>query len=602
MSELESASTVNAADDDDAWTGSALAVPEGLSKNAAKRARTKARKAANLAAARKAAELYVQEKGLSFQAAEPAGAAAARGLGGKTGRARAFAANGQDVEAARAEVMETASREGPHPVVAYVEALEGDLRIKALPHLAHRRAIVADCHGTMEVTTVDGERTTTLHDADIGKEEGWRVVVDAPDDPTDMETASLRNRNLFAFDAPALVAVPRLATLLSLDASRNCMSALPGLAALPCLRILDIDRNWFEYLPESLPPRLVTLSAQHNCLLGSAAALRLKSLARLERLESLDVRFNKLANTEALYDEAASTLGVAVSIEMTVTVRRDGSSPPGAYEGFSPAQRDALQLRAQLEPWNTTHLRRRITSDFGRDQSDPATCGRSAVMEAVLSCYADEGLCDASGRASRKTVYVEGAEVPEPLRLLLLEELRAWRADQKPGSRERPTIKAKAYTILTSPAQFQAGSTKALRAVAKLRRHARLWELAVEAMKGVDPAFAAAFTALAVTSQFVGSPHIDKRNVGPFYGLALGDFADGPAKTGGICVEASARIVCYVDTANRLGKIDGRNPHWVAPYDAGRERFSLIYYQTAGPREPPGPCVFSVPRERRALT
>jgi hypothetical protein len=181
--------------------------------------------------------------------------------------------------------------------------------------------------------------------------------------------------------------------------------------------------------------------------------------------------------------------------------------------------------------------------------------------------------------------------------------------------------------ILTSPAELQRNghSAKALKAVAKLQTHARLWELAVRALRRVDPSFADSFTALAVTSQFEGSPHIDKRNVGPFYGLALGDFA---AKTdsendddddddeagqqggrggeggggggrgvggmvGGICVEATARVVAYVDTANRLGKIDGRYPHWVAPYDAENdERFSLIYYKTAGAFEPAGPAVF----------
>ena len=59
-------------------------------------------------------------------------------------------------------------------------------------------------------------------------------------------------------------------------------------------------------------------------------------------------------------------------------------------------------------------------------------------------------------------------------------------------------------------------------------------------MTSVDPTFAQKYTALAVTHGFHGSPHIDKQNVGPFYGLALGDFEDG---TGGIRVECSARVV-----------------------------------------------------------
>ena len=41
-----------------------------------------------------------------------------------------------------------------------------------------------------------------------------------------------------------------------------------------------------------------------------------------------------------------------------------------------------------------------------------------------------------------------------------------------------------------------------------------------------------------------------------------------------------------VDTRHRLGKVDGRYPHWVAPYDPGAERYSLIYYQTEGEPQP----------------
>ena len=45
-------------------------------------------------------------------------------------------------------------------------------------------------------------------------------------------------------------------------------------------------------------------------------------------------------------------------------------------------------------------------------------------------------------------------------------------------------------------------------------------------------------------------------------------------------------FVLQVDTRNRLGKVDGRFPHWVAPYDESAERFSLIYYQTEGQVQP----------------
>ena len=61
--------------------------------------------------------------------------------------------------------------------------------------------------------------------------------------------------------------------------------------------------------------------------------------------------------------------------------------------------------------------------------------------------------------------------------------------------------------------------------------------------------------------QFEGSPHIDTENVAPFYGLSLGDFTGGA-----ICVESGVFEVTSVDTRGRLGQIDGRYPHWVAPH------------------------------------
>ena len=39
-------------------------------------------------------------------------------------------------------------------------------------------------------------------------------------------------------------------------------------------------------------------------------------------------------------------------------------------------------------------------------------------------------------------------------------------------------------------------------------------------------------------------------------------------------------------------QVDGRFPHWVAPYNAKAERFSLIYYQTVGEGTPKGAAIF----------
>jgi len=54
-------------------------------------------------------------------------------------------------------------------------------------------------------------------------------------------------------------------------------------------------------------------------------------------------------------------------------------------------------------------------------------------------------------------------------------------------------------------------------------------------------------------------------------GSVSGEFSSG----GRIAVECSPFLVAEVDTKGRFGKVDGRFPHWVTPYEG--ERFSLIY-------------------------
>ena len=241
-----------------------------------------------------------------------------------------------------------------------------------------------------------------------------------------------------------------------------------------------------------------------------------------------------------------------------------------AVVGDSPANRDATLLRSQLEPWPTAVLRNRLAS-FGQGQHrelDPL--GRGEIMRRLLEYYnATVG--------PRRIVHIQPSTPPvaQELREDLLRELKAWRSRHTVNT--RPSIKAESYMILRSPMEFGAkDSHKATLAAKKLEGNEQLWKLAHEALQQVDPEYAANFSALAVTYNFTGSPHIDKQNTGPFYGLALGDFPDGQ---GGICVEADAMTIAQVNSKNHLAKVDGRYPHWVAPYEGG-ERYSLIFCST----------------------
>jgi len=199
-------------------------------------------------------------------------------------------------------------------------------------------------------------------------------------------------------------------------------------------------------------------------------------------------------------------------------------------------------------------------------------------MECLLESYAKV----LPGGTTRKLVRLLGTSVEPSVCTGLMSELRDW-SSRYEEHQERPMISAEKYMILRSPPEFEAkisaGSRTATRAEKKYGANQSLWAAAQAALATVDQDFADTFTGLAVTQGFRGSPHIDTTNIGPFYGLSLGDFADG---TGGVQVELDAMTVCEVNTKERLGKIDGRFPHWVAPYEEGSERFSLIYYQTEG--------------------
>lgn len=252
----------------------------------------------------------------------------------------------------------------------------------------------------------------------------------------------------------------------------------------------------------------------------------------------------------------------------------------GVYEGASPAKRNATTLRAQLEPHPTAVLRARLTGDFHLPAVEASTLGRAEVMARLLAEYA--------ARPPRRVVKVAGTPVRPFLLEALLAELKVWEASHTINT--RPSIAATNYMILRSPAEFSKKDSKnASQAAAKIAQWQALWDLASTAIVEADPEFARSFTALAVTCGFSGSPHIDKQNTGPFYGLALGDF---PAGEGALCVECDAMTVGSVDTKNCLGKVDGRYPHWVAPYKEGTKRYSLIYYQTEGAHVPPGAPFF----------
>jgi len=99
------------------------------------------------------------------------------------------------------------------------------------------------------------------------------------------------------------------------------------------------------------------------------------------------------------------------------------------------------------------------------------------------------------------------------------------------------------------------------------------------------------YSGIAVTKNFVASPHIDDRDQSFQYAVSLGNFTEG----GELCVEGtqlperragktskedSIEFVNVVETKNRIARVDGRNVHWVRTWQGG-DRYSLIFYDTS---------------------
>ena len=148
---------------------------------------------------------------------------------------------------------------------------------------------------------------------------------------------------------------------------------------------------------------------------------------------------------------------------------------------------------------------------------------------------------------------LRGARVPDELCAALRGALEAtlW-----PAAAQRSGVETQHYLVL--------------------RRHGNEPYEALKAacesvMAWADPTFP--YDHLAITSNFVASPHVDMRDVSFQYAMALGDFEGG----GELCVEAAdGRTRWCVETRGRLARFDGRAVHWVRSYTG--QRWSVVWY------------------------
>ena len=479
-------------------------------------------------------------------------------------------------------------------IIHVLENLESSLRQRFHPRLIQRATIPVDIHGDLDPEIVD------------------------PSTQQDTFLLSLRSQRLRIFSLDDPLSINCHHHIQTLDLSRNELwGNLPALLSMTSLTSLNLARNFFQQIPPEIGQltRLISLDITHNMLSGTNVDVQ--PLQCLEDFTALDISFNSKCCKKSLHAHL-TTLLPQVALKMTIPWWDGKQQPAGTYVGNSAADRDATLLRSQLEPWSTTALRRRLIVDFGQMAATVATVERSDVMGQLLACYLKEGLMRSQKEPQQETkttrassastdivdietttsgrtlVRVQGTPVSAGIRAKILNVLREWSSTglSSGSTRERPSIQASSYMILRSPAHMLQLGKKTIKELEKFQTHEKIWTLAMAALKQVDSEFAARVTALAVTHNFTGSPHIDKQNIGPFYGMSLGNFEEGQ---GGVRVECSARVVCEINTKNRMGKVDGRYPHWVSPYNQKCERYSLIFYRTSGVRDPVGPAIFSVP-------
>lgn len=469
-----------------------------------------------------------------------------------------------------------------------------------------------------------------------------KAALAAPMDVTELDLSSL---DLYTLprEVPSRIALTRLLL------RSNCLLEFPAeLACLSSLSELDLSRNRIEVLPESLGQlrSMRSLNLMNNHLRRLERSMPLEALALLTSLERLDLRYNRKLTGDDLEATLRSHLPVQCQLLLGTTA---GRSTLATCPGERDASLLRSQLEPWGTPVLRRRLAEvfgvETDPDLGREgifekllaahtASGPRAWRkvRGQALPDRLAPLLEELL-----RELRATVFPTGAKrerqgVRAEGYIVLRSEAEALAdvvASDGAEENQMQAIIAEAKDEKKAPADYSGaaggisgvdkrgidgtsvggGSQTAPMVIGdrivqpgmrtirptpkanskrtwgrrrngdKRQRNDSVWNLTRQVMAEVDPDFLKRCTAIAMTKNFIGSPHIDILNYGPFYGLSLGDFEGG-----GICVESTPLEVVEVDTKNRFGKIDGRWPHWVAPYTG--ERYSIIYYQTAGPEVP----------------
>ena len=292
----------------------------------------------------------------------------------------------------------------------------------------------------------------------------------------------------------------------------------------------------------------------------------------------------------ARYDGSAGEATMEYRSRAPALARGRPLSGAAARRGWEPS------VWSQLRPLSLAQLQERagqLRVLDGEEDTVAAAATAAADLQAELDvAIAQHGvvaghellLAHLTARygQQRPKRWARGAYIAPGLCTALLAALRAteW------GPKERQ-LSADGY-ITVRVALPRDGKKAARKCERLLREHAKVWQAAARLFESVGPK-GYAYTSLALTRNFRGSPHRDELDQSFQFAVSLGTFGDcggggggggdggGAADCGGrLCTESSVGEVTCIDTHNKLGCIDGRCTHWVDGYEG--ERFSVVFY------------------------
>ena len=259
-------------------------------------------------------------------------------------------------------------------------------------------------------------------------------------------------------------------------------------------------------------------------------------------LDGLQVSLTEVLG-DAKYCGRGAGSGAALEMSFVVRVRQaDHGDSAQTFEEGQLCSNDLEgssadpSLLEQLRPLPSSELQQRV----GAILED-----RERLLESAVASLESK---------PRDTRHVQGVALPSHLSLGLLKELQCLRW---PAKNHRPCLTSDRYLVLHSNAKDS---------------YSKLRGLCSELMMWADPTFY--YSGVAVTKNFVASPHIDEQDKTFQFAVSLGEFSGGE-----LCIEEDPKSVAIVDTRNRIACIDGRFVHWVRNYTG--DRYSLIFYDTS---------------------